>query len=97
MNANNLPDFSGKTVSFTLIDDGAGYDIDNPIFEEHGGRLFVIGTVPKGATNSGWTNGKTSAILWDRVSNFIVFDSAKDFKRSVDISDAHEDEKKFTD
>ena len=42
----STPDFTNKTVSFSTNEDSL--TILNPQFEEQGGRLFVVGTRPKG-------------------------------------------------
>jgi hypothetical protein len=84
-----LPDFSGKCVSFTLIDESACNDINDPIFEYQGGRLFVVGTIPKGATTSDWAAGALGAVAWNRVTDYIVFETEEAFIKATKISETH--------
>lgn len=84
----NYPDFSDKVVSFTLYDNQFSHDFINPSFEEQGGRLFVVGQVPVGATGSGWTDGKIAAIAWESVMEYVVFDNVMDYTAAVAQSDA---------
>ena len=95
MNDITYPDFTGKTLSITIIEDEGNFDITDPYFEMQAGRLFLIGTVPPKSTNSGWTVNKKFAIAWERVERYVVFDSVSDFKKAVQISDDHEESKKF--
>lgn len=85
---NSLPNFSGKCVSFALIDESACNDISDPQFEYQGGRLFVVGTIPKGATTSDWAAGSIGAVAWDRVTDYIVFENEETFVKATKISEA---------
>ena len=81
-----LPDFKGKCISITIMDDDDSHDLFDPRFEYQGGRLFIIGTVPKGATQSDWVLGFTSEVAWDRVTDYFVFDDKKSYEKAVKIS-----------
>jgi hypothetical protein len=59
-----FPDFSGKCLSISIRDDSTSHDVCDPHFEFQGERLFIIGTVPCGATASDWCENKTVAIAW---------------------------------
>ena len=73
-----LPDFTGKIVSFSTADSTLG--IDEPRFETQGGRLFVVGVVPTGATTSDWAVGVRCAVAWEAVTDYLVFESVGDYK-----------------
>jgi hypothetical protein len=77
------PDFTGKLFSFSIIGDSYSYAIDCPSFEMQGGRWFVVGTVPHGATTSGWNDGAASAVAWDQVNNYLIFNSAKHYRKGL--------------
>ena len=85
---NDFPDFSGKCISMSLIDDSTNHDLVDPHFEVQGGRLFIIGTVPKGATFSDWDAGCISGVAWDRVSGYSLFDSLKHFSSAIKKSES---------
>ncbi len=71
-----LPDFAGKAVSFVLIGEDNSRLLVDPRFESQAGRLFVIGTSPPGASKGDWTAGLDEVLAWDRVQEYIVFESA---------------------
>lgn len=79
----NCPDLKGKTISITIMDDEINYDLANPHFEDQCGRVFIIGTIPSEATESGWTANKTGAVAWDRVTGYVLFDSSDDYEKAV--------------
>jgi len=90
----NLPDFSGKCLSITLKDSKYNHDLIDPFLEYQGDKLFIIGTIPKGATDSNWTKNKIGAVAWDSVEEYIVFDSFEDYKKAINISDKHDKKRK---
>lgn len=72
-----VPNFSGKVVSFSTAESVlAMQDIR---FEEQGGRLFVCGVIPEGVTPNEWAMNRPSAIAWDCVTDYIVFDSVTQY------------------
>ena len=89
-----LPDFSGKCLSISLIDDSASHDLCDPHFEYQGNRLFIIGTVPRGASVSDWCEDKTVAIAWDRILEYYIFDGFKDYEKAVKKSENYQSKKK---
>jgi len=88
----NMPDFSGKCLSITLVDDDSNYDLFDPHFEVQGERLFLIGTVPVGATFSDWAADCIGAVAWERVAEYYVFESLQAWKEGTKKS--KEDNKK---
>jgi hypothetical protein len=79
---NTLPDFSNKAVSVVLIGEDVSRLIVNPRFEMQAGRLFLIGKSPSGASKRDWIAGLDEALAWDRVQEYVIFESTKDyFKR----------------
>lgn len=81
---NTFPDFSNKVVSFSS-DDGA-LTLVNPQFEFQAGKLFVTGTIPKDGTNNNWAEGRSAAISWESISDYIIFDSQKQFSELLHLS-----------
>ena len=78
---NKIPDFSGKIVSLSTAD--SILTTQNPHFEQQGGRLFVVGIVPKGGSRNNWAQGTLSAVAWDAVTDYLVFNSEKEYTVSL--------------
>lgn len=77
----NEPDFNGKVVSFSTLENTlAVKDIEFKILKK---RLFIVGTIPRGATNNDWANGRNCAIAWDSVTDYIVFDSEQQYAELI--------------
>jgi len=74
---NITPDFKNKVVSFST--DDSILCIVNPIFELQCKKLFVIGKVVKGSTTNDWAEGRPCAVAWDKVTDYMVFDSIEQY------------------
>ncbi len=85
-----LPNFSGKCLSISIINDTHNYDIYDPTFETQGGRLFITGKVPKGATDSNWAMNSQIFVAWDRVSDYYVFKNLKAYKKAIKTSEKYQ-------
>ena len=85
-NTTEVPDFSGKVLSFTLIDDEDDRDLVDPRFVMQAGRLFLVGVVPASATGSDWSAGATGAVAWDRVTSYLAFDSIEQYQAALSVS-----------
>jgi hypothetical protein len=78
-----LPDFSGKWV---LIDVAGASPNVGPVvmesaqFRSYGGRLFLIGRATEIAE---WLAGVETAVAWDNVSHYQVFDSREHYMERV--------------
>ena len=81
----SLPDFSQKLVSLSFASSEASQCIEHPRWETQGGRLFLVGTVPRGGSARDWCEGIVSAVAWDQVSDYLVFDSVKDYRARLKI------------
>jgi len=92
MNKESFPDFSGKTISMSVIDDSHSHDLDKPYFEYQGGRLFIIGIVPEIASGSGWNGNNIGAVAWDRVDSYSLFSDLKTYIQAVKKSESHNDD-----
>src|SRR5689334_179744 len=79
MNKINLPDFTNKVVSVSIAGEDDGRCLEHPRWETQGGRLFLIGTVPRGASTNDWCGGIRSAVAWEAVTDYLVFDSAEQY------------------
>jgi hypothetical protein len=90
MNKDNLPDFSGKCISARLIDSDHSHDLNDPHFEYQGGRLFLVGIIPVGSTDSGWDADQVGAIDWAQVRNYVLFQDLESYTKAVEISDSYQ-------
>ena len=81
------PDFCGKIVSLSTAD--SVLSIQDAHFEQQCGRLFIVGTVPKGGSQNDWAQGTMSAVAWDAVTDYLVFDSDKEYGVSLKRSRKH--------
>ena len=81
-----LPDFNGKVVTFYVADSPpgveAGIAMEFVEFRSLGGRLFAIGRIPE-MVESEWVSRLQSAVAWDSVVHYLVFDSPEDFRKRI--------------
>jgi hypothetical protein len=93
MRDDELPNFRGKVLTIYFegranIADGA--IIEDPRLERQAGRLFLMGRVPHGVNPGDWNGGLTSAIAWDAVAEYTVFDSIDEYRKRIDRARAVE-------
>lgn len=86
---NKVPDFSGKCISITIMDDTNSHDLENPQFEYQGNRLFIVGNVPVGSTDSDWVANCQGAIAWDRVTDYYVFENLEAYTKAIKVSEEY--------
>ena len=83
MPEDTLPNFTDRVVTFYVADAPrgieAGIAMEHVEFKRLGGRLFAIGRVPE-MSASQWVSHLQSAIAWDSVVHYLVFDSHEDFR-----------------
>ena len=84
-----LPDFTGKLIQVSLVGDNHGYAMESPRFEKQGGKLFLTGRVPPGGTSSNWSEGALCAVVWDSVTDYLVFASAKHYEKRREVFRKH--------
>ncbi len=76
-----FPDFADKIVLIYLMgrspDDGVL--LQRAVFEVQGGRPFLIGDFAEGASANDWVAGVRTALAWDNVQQYFIFDSMEDY------------------
>ena len=76
-----FPDFSDKIVLIYLMgrspDDGVL--LERAVFEVQAGRAFLIGDFAEGASANDWVAGVRTALAWDSVQQYFIFDSMADY------------------
>ncbi len=85
----NLPNFSGKCLSISIMRDETSHDLYDPHFEIQGDRLFIVGTIPKGSTSSDWVANCQGAVAWDQVTDYFIFESLDEWNKAIKISEAY--------
>ena len=80
-----LPNFRGKAVSVVLTGDDEHRLLFDPLFEMQGGRLFLIGTIPRHGSTKDWVAQLPAGVAWDMVQEYIVFDSVEHYARRLAI------------
>lgn len=91
MNKELLPDFSGKCISMRVAGSKYLHDLQDPHFEYQGGKLFIIGNIPRSFGEPGWDDGKIAAIDWEHVRKYTLFDSLEDFHEAYAIAENDKD------
>lgn len=76
-----LPDFTGKLVSISFADASGAMLLESPHWAMQGGKLFLTGMVTSDTTDDDWMEGLEGAVAWDKVSDYVVFESAADFRK----------------
>ena len=76
---NTCPDFTSKTLSVNLIGEACSRVLVSPRFELQAGRMFLVGTSPPGVSKKDWLAGLEQSLAWDRVEEYVVFDSTHDY------------------
>jgi hypothetical protein len=94
MKKTQFPDFTAKMVQLGIADDDHTYAMDDPRFVSHGGRWFLVGTVPRGGSNGDWSEGVVSAVAWDQVVTYLVFDSAEHYQKRLAIFEKYKRKRK---
>jgi hypothetical protein len=78
-----LPSFKGKVLSVLCKSEDSSQMIWEPKFEIQGGRLFLVGMVPPESSQDNWMEGLPSAISWDSVQDYVIFDSVEDYLKRL--------------
>jgi hypothetical protein len=77
----SFPDFSDKVVLLYLTnrspDDAVV--LCGTRFETQGGRFFIVGEYAEGTTANDWAAGIATAVSWDSVEQYLIFDSIEDY------------------
>ena len=84
MTESELPDFAGKLLILYVSNPPRGMEagafLEFAEFKQYGGRLFLVGRVPERG-DSGWASRLPSAIAWDSVVHYLVFETREDYER----------------
>jgi hypothetical protein len=76
-----FPDFSGKIVLIYLVNRTDDYNVvlQQARLENHAGKIFIVGEFAEGTTSGDWAAGVETAVSWDNVEQYLLFDSIEDY------------------
>ena len=74
-----LPDFTNKVVSVSIPGEEDARCVEHPRWERQGGKLFLVGMVPHGCSTNDWCGGIASAVAWEAVTDYLIFDSVEQY------------------
>ncbi len=77
--------FLNKVVSFGTLS-GDTLVIKNPEFNMINNKLFITGQIPKNSTTNNWAKGKECGVLWDSITEYIIFNSEEEYALLIDKS-----------
>jgi hypothetical protein len=80
-----LPDFTDKVISVSIAGEDDGRCLEHPRWEIQGDRLFLVGTVPCGGSTNDWCGGILSAVAWESVTDYMIFDCAEHYLKRLAV------------
>jgi len=80
-----VPDFTNKVVSSEFAAADHSLAIHDSRWEMPGGRLYLLGTVPRGGSTRNWCEAVAVGVAWDSVSDYMVFDSVEEYRKRLRI------------
>lgn len=81
-----LPNYEGRVLSVSLKQEQGTVKIADPRWATVNGHLFLVGRWPDHPTEPQRFAGVQTAVRWDDVNHFILFDSEADFMRRLSDS-----------
>jgi hypothetical protein len=79
MPTTSVPDLSNKVVYIYQVNRDHEVTLQNPTYEEHGGKLFLVGTIPDGGSNNDWLSGLKTFVSWEHITELVIFDSLEEY------------------
>lgn len=78
-----LPNFEGRVLSVLCQHENTSQLLADVVFKKYAGRVFLVGNVPEQASQDNWTANLPSAIAWDSVQDYVIFDSVSDYQKRL--------------
>jgi len=63
---------SNRTSEETVV-------LENASFQIQGDKTFLVGRIAEGTTPNDWASGVNTAISWNSIEQYLVFDSLQDY------------------
>jgi len=76
-----FPDLSGKTVLIYLGNRTSEESVvlEDVSFQIQGDKIVMVGRIAEGTTPNDWASGITTAVSWDGIEQYLVFDSLQEY------------------
>ncbi len=80
-----FPDLSEKIVLIYLGSRTSEESVvlEDVAFQIQGDKIFMVGRIAEGTTPNDWASGVSTAIAWDRIEQYLVFDSLQEYMDRV--------------
>ncbi|MDD2603237.1 MAG: hypothetical protein RBR20_11980 [Desulfobacterales bacterium] len=87
-----FPDLSNKIVLIYLTNqcDEHNVVLEHPHFEQQGDKMFIVGVFAEGTTANDWATGIPTAVAWDNVEQYLVFDSLEDYFYRISLANENQ-------
>jgi len=82
-----FPDFTGKIVLIYLSNRSDEYNVvlQHAALENQAGKIFIVGEFAEGTTASDWAAGIRTAVSWDNVEQYLVFESLEEYYNRMSV------------
>ena len=83
----NYPDIKDKIVLLYLFNrpDDHNVVLQDASLELQAGRMFIVGVFANGTTANDWAAGVRTAVAWDSVEQYLLFDTIEDYFERISI------------
>jgi hypothetical protein len=83
----SYPDFTGKIVLIYLAHRSDDYNVvlQNAELQNQAGKIFIVGEFADGTTSNDWAAGIRTAVSWENVEQYLVFDTLEDYYSRMSI------------
>jgi len=80
-----FPDFSDKILLIYLGNRNSEESVvlENAAFQVQGDKIFMVGRIAEGTTPNDWASGVITAVAWDSIEQYLVFDSLQEYMDRV--------------
>jgi len=90
-----LPNFEDKVIYVQLVGERRyNLVLDKPRWEDHAGRLFLVGVIPPEGSDKDWCEGVLGGIAWDKITDYLIFESVKDYHKHIGVFKSKKNKKK---
>ena len=83
----HYPDFKNKIILLYLFNrpDDHNVVLQDASLENQAGRMFIVGEFAEGTTANDWAAGVRTAVAWDSVEQYLVFDTIENYFERISI------------
>lgn len=83
----NYPDLKNKTILLYLFNrpDEHNVVLQDATLENQAGKMFIVGVFAEGTTANDWAAGVRTAVAWDSVEQYLIFDTIDNYFERISI------------